>query len=72
MTNNIDIINTTVALIIKAAILAAQFSGRARKRNLKRLADMDIESKDKEILFLRDKVDQLKTQVTVYWLKKAA
>lgn len=58
MTNNIDIINAAVELIIKAAVLAARFSGRARKRSLKRLAKMDVDDKDKEIIFLRDKVDQ--------------
>jgi len=48
MTKNIDTINVAVALIIKAAVLAARFSGRARKRSLKRLAAMDLDSKDKE------------------------
>jgi hypothetical protein len=58
MTNNVDIINAAVALIIKAAILASRFSGRARKRNLKRLASMDIDGKDKENIFLHDKLNQ--------------
>ena len=70
MTKNIDIINAAVELIIKAAILAARFSGRTRKRSLKRLARMDADSKDKEIIFLRDKVFQLKTQVSI--LQKGA
>lgn len=65
MTKDIDIINVAVALIIKAAILAARFSGRARKQSLKRLAAMDVDDKDKEIIFLRDKIDQLKTQVAI-------
>jgi len=65
MTNNIDIINAAVALIIKAAILASRFSGRARKRSLKRLSKMDIDSKDKEIIFLRDKVNQQQMQITI-------
>ncbi len=65
MTKNIDIINAAVELIIKAAILAARFSGRIRKRSLKRLAEMDVDSKDKEIIFLRDTVDQLKMQVSI-------
>ena len=55
MTQNIDTINAAVAIIIKAAVLAAMFSGRVRKRSLKRLSKMDIEDKDKEMLFLRDK-----------------
>ena len=65
MTQNIDIINAAVDLIIKAAILAARFSGSVRKRNLKRLSAMDIDSKDKEIIFLCDRVDQLKIQVSI-------
>ena len=68
MTNNIEIINTAVTLILKAAILAARFSGRARKRSLKRLAKMDVDDKDKENIFLHDTVDQLKMQVSI--LKK--
>jgi transposase InsO family protein len=65
MTKNIDIINTTVSLVIKAAILAAKFSGRVRKRSLKRLAAMDVDNKDKEVIFLRDKVNQLQMQVSI-------
>ncbi len=48
MATNIEIVNAAVVLIIKAAILAARFSGRARKRSLKRLASMNIDDKDKE------------------------
>jgi transposase InsO family protein len=65
MTNNIEIVNAAVTLIIKAAILAARFSGRARKRSLKRLSKMDVDDKDKEIIFLRDKVDQQQLQITI-------
>ena len=65
MTKNIDIINAAVSLVIKAAILAAGFSGRVRKRSLKRLAAMDVDSKDKEIIFLRDKVNKLQMQVSI-------
>ncbi|MEN8126987.1 MAG: DDE-type integrase/transposase/recombinase [Planctomycetota bacterium] len=65
MTNNVEIVNAAVALIIKAALLAARFSGRARKRSLKRLSKMSADDKDKEILFLRDKVDQQQMQVAI-------
>jgi transcriptional regulator with PAS, ATPase and Fis domain len=54
---------------VKAAILAAGFSGRVRKQSLKQLAGMDINEKDKELIFLRDKVTQLQTQVSI--LQKA-
>lgn len=65
MTNNIEIVNAAVTLIIKAAILAARFSGRTRKRSLKRLSKMDADTKDKELLFLRDKVNQQQMQITI-------
>jgi transposase InsO family protein len=65
MATNIEIVNAAITLIVKAAILAARFSGRARKRSLKRLAYMDIDDKDKEILFLRDKVYQQQIQITI-------
>ncbi len=65
MATNIEIVNAAVTLIVKAAILAARFSGRARKRSLKRLASMDIDDKDKEIIFLRDKVNQQQIQITI-------
>jgi sulfur relay (sulfurtransferase) DsrF/TusC family protein len=57
--------NHSITLIIKAAIMAARFSGRVRKRSLKRLAAMDAHTKDKEILFLKDKVYQLEMQVPI-------
>jgi len=65
MNKNVDIITYAVSLIIKAAIMAARFSGRVRKRSLKRLAAMEAETKDKEILFLKDKVCQLEMQVSI-------
>jgi len=65
MDKNLDIITYAVTLIIKAAIVAAGFSGTLRKRSLKRLAAMDTNAKDKEILFLKDKVYQLEMQVSI-------
>jgi transposase InsO family protein len=50
---------------IKAAVMAARFSARVRKRSLKRLAAMDADTKDKEIIFLKDKICQLEMQVSV-------
>ncbi len=47
MTKNIDIINAAVALIVKAAILAARFSGRSRKQSLKRLARTATKNSDR-------------------------
>ena len=55
MNKNCEVISCAIALIIKSAVVAARFSGRIRKRSLKRLASMDIHEKDKELLFLKDK-----------------
>lgn len=65
MAKNLDIINTAVFLIVKSAILAGHWSGRARRRGLKKLATMDAEAKDKELLFLRDRVHQLQAHVSI-------
>ena len=65
MKHNIEAITYAVSMIFKAAIVAARYSGRVRKRSLKRLAAMGIDEKDKEILFLKDKVYQLETQVVI-------
>jgi len=50
MDKNLGIITSAVALIIKAVIMAGRFSGTVRKRSLKRLAAMDADTKDKEML----------------------
>jgi len=61
----LDITATAVSLIIKAGILAARCSGRVRRRSLEKLAAMDVDDKEKELHFLRDKVHQLQTQVSI-------
>ena len=38
MAENLDILNTAVSLLVRAALLAARFSGRVRRRSLKRLS----------------------------------
>jgi len=65
MAENLDILNTAVSLLIRAALLAARFSGRVRQRYLIRLASRDVDAKAKEILFLKDKVHQLEMQVSI-------
>ena len=52
MTTNPDIIIAAVSLIIKAALLAARFSGRVRKRSLKRPAVLVQRELDKRLLRL--------------------
>jgi len=41
MNKNLEILSYAVSLILKATLLAARFSGRVRKRSLRRLAAMD-------------------------------
>jgi hypothetical protein len=65
MAENLDILNMAVSLLIRAALLAARFAGRARQRYLKRLASRDGDAKAKEILFLKDRVYQLEMQVSI-------
>jgi len=65
MDKNPDITNFAVSLNIKAVVIAARFSGIVQKRSLKRLAAMEVNAKDKEIIFLRDMVEQLQMQVSI-------
>ena len=65
MAENLDLVNAAVSLLIRAALLAARFSGRVRQRYLKRLASRDVDAKAKEILFLKDRVYQLEMQVSI-------
>ena len=62
---NLGITTYAVSLIVKSVVVASQFSGGARKRSLKRLAAMDADAKEKDFLFLRDKVYQLDMQVSI-------
>jgi transposase InsO family protein len=65
-TSKKEIIVYAVSMILKAAVLAAAWAGRSRKRELEAIANMTIEEKDKEIVFLRDRVHQLETQVQIF------
>jgi transposase InsO family protein len=65
MAENLDVLNAAVSLLIRAALLVARFSGRVRRRSLKRLAAMDADAKAREILFLKDRIYQLEMQVSV-------
>jgi transcriptional regulator with PAS, ATPase and Fis domain len=65
MAENLNVLNTAVSLLIRAALLAARFSGRVRQRCLRRLASRDVDAKAREILFLKDRVYQLEMQVSI-------
>jgi transcriptional regulator with PAS, ATPase and Fis domain len=64
MAENLPILNAAVSLLVRAALLAARFSGRVRRRSLKRLAAMDADAKAREILFLKDRVYQFEMQLS--------
>jgi putative transposase len=61
-----EIIVYAVSMIVKAALLAAAWSGKSRRRGLESIAKMPIGEKDKEILFLRDRIYQLETQIKIF------
>ena len=63
--DNLEILNAAVSLLVRAALLAARFSGRVRQRSLKRLVAKDADGKAKEILFLKDRVFQLEMRVSI-------
>jgi transposase-like protein len=65
MAENLDILNAAVSLLVRAALLAARFSGRVRQRSLKRLAARDTDAKAKEILFLKNRIYQLEMQLSI-------
>ncbi len=65
MADNLEILNTAISLLIRAALLAARFSGRVRQQSLTRLASHDVDAKAKEILFPKDRVYQLEMQVSI-------
>jgi hypothetical protein len=56
-----EIIVYAVSMILKAALLAAAWAGKIRKRGLESIAELSIDEKDKEILFLCDRIYQLET-----------
>jgi len=65
MAEDLNVLNTAVSLLIRAALLAARFSGRVRRRSLERLAARDVGTNAKEILFLKDRIYQLEMQLSI-------
>ena len=63
-----ELIVYAVSLLLKAVLLAAAWAGKARRKGLESIAEISANEKNKEIVFLRDQVHQLKTQVEI--LKK--
>ena len=66
MTTKKEIITYAVSMILKAALLAARWAGKNRKRGLESIAGLSIDEKDKEIIFLRDLVYQLETRIKIF------
>jgi hypothetical protein len=44
MAKNLDIFSAGLSLLVKAALLAARFSGRVRKRSFRRLATENVDA----------------------------
>ncbi len=65
MADNLEILNAAVSLLVRAALLAARFSGRVRQCSIKRLAAKDADARTKEILSLKDRVCQLEMQLSI-------
>ena len=66
MKKQTEIIAYAVSMILKATVLAAAWSGKARKRGLESIAKMAIDEQEKEILFLRDRIYQLETRIKIF------
>ena len=62
----IENIAYAVFMIMKAALLAATWSGKIRKRGLESITKMSIDAKDKEIFFLRDQIYQLESRIKIF------
>ncbi len=61
-----EIIIFAVSMILKTALLADAWAGKSRKRGLESIVNMPTEEKDKEILFHRDRIYQLETQIKIF------
>jgi hypothetical protein len=61
-----EVISMAAGQICKAAVIAIRWAGMKRKRALEKIAGMPVDEKDREILFLRERVAQLEDQVSFY------
>ena len=66
MTLKKEIIAYAVPMILKAVLLAASWSGKVRKHGLESIAQIPIDKKDKESIFLRDRIYQLETRIKLF------
>ena len=66
MTKQKEIIVYAVTMILKGALLAAAWAGKIRRHGLESIVNMPISEKDKEILFLRDRIYQLETRLSIF------
>ena len=61
-----EIIVYAVSMILKAAVLSAAWAGKSRKRGFESIVKMSLGEKCKEIIFLRDRIYQLETQIHIF------
>jgi len=60
-----ETLSVAVNLLGKAIVLGARWAGRRRRRGLAAVAASPASNKDKEIIFLRDRVAELQSQVEI-------
>ncbi len=68
MPQNLDSVYLCLSFLVKTVVLAATWADTARRKAMKKIAAMPIDEKDKEIIFLQEKVSELEAQVSI--LKK--
>ena len=66
MKKQTEIIAFAVSVILKSALIAAASAGKSRRSGLESNANMPIDEKDKEILFLSNHIFQRETQIKIF------
>jgi transposase InsO family protein len=61
-----EIIAYAVSMIMKAALLAASWPGKSRRHGLESISKLPIDEKDKEIIFLWDRIYQLEIRIKIF------
>ena len=59
------ILTVAIALIVKATVLAARWAGMLRRRGLEEALSTLGDTEDKELIVLRDRIEQLQSEVEI-------
>ena len=63
--NDVLMLEAAIRFLIRAAIFAAHWAGIVRKHALAKIVYMEGEERDKELIFQRERIRQLETQVSI-------